>query len=132
MKLNLLKLSKEIEGSKFSKSEIASKCGIDRKTIENVLAGRDPKVSTIISLASILGLRISYLFDEEIDVRSAGRDYVEKGKIEHSGTEYNAPVALQNAELEQKNSKLESENAELNRKLIAAQERIIKLMENES
>lgn len=90
MKLNLNKLSSEIERSKFTKAELASRCSIDRKTIENVLAGRDPKVSTVISLATILGLRISYLFDEEVtEIRQAGRDYVEDGKIEHRGTEYN-------------------------------------------
>ncbi len=121
MKLNLCKLNKEIEGSRFTKTEIASKCGIDRKTIENVLAGRDPKVSTIISLATILGVRISYLFDEETEIRTAGRDYVERGRIEHNGTEHN--------ETNQIDINLAAENAELKRKLIEAQEKIIKLME---
>lgn len=121
MKLNLCKLNKEIDGSKFTKTEIASKCGIDRKTIENVLAGRDPKVSTIISLATILGLKISYLFDEETEIRTAGRDYVERGKIEHNATEFNEIKPIDND--------LAAENAELKRKLIEAQEKIIKLME---
>ena len=121
MRLNIKKLSSEIEGSKFSKVEIASKCGIDRKTIENVLVGRDPKLSTIITLASFLGLKISYLFDEEVEVRQAGRDYVEDGKIEHKGTEYNGPVTVDDG--------LAAENAELKRKLIEAQDKIIKLME---
>lgn len=122
MNLNICKLSKEIEKSKYSKMEIASKCGIDRKTIENVLAGRDPKLSTVVSLASILGLKISYLFDEEVEVRQAGRDFVEKGNIEHHGTEYNGPVTTMD-------TSLAAENAELKRKLIEAQEKIIKLME---
>ena len=122
MNLNICKLSKEIEESKYSKMKIASKCGIDRKTIENVLAGRDPKLSTVVSLASILGLKISYLFDEEIEVRQAGRDYVEDGKIEHKGTEYNGPVSIADSDLA-------AENAELRRELIEAQRKIIKLME---
>ncbi len=121
MKLNISKLVKEIDESKFTKIEIASKCGIDRKTIDNVLAGRDPKVSTIISLATILGLKISYLFDEETEIRSAGRDYVERGKIEHNGIENNDTKAPDND--------LIAENIELKRKLIEAQEKIIKLME---
>ncbi|MBD5280376.1 MAG: hypothetical protein HDS35_07525 [Bacteroides sp.] len=66
MKLNICKLNQEIERSKFTKSEIASNCKIDRKTIENVLAGRDPKLSTITSLATFLNLSISYLFDEDV------------------------------------------------------------------
>lgn len=122
MNLNLSKLCKEIEGSKFSKAEIASNCGIDRKTIENVLAGRDPKLSTIVSLASFLGIRISYLFDEDIEIKEAGRDYVERGNIEHSGPEYNGPVT-------EMGTNLVLENAELKQKLIEAQEKIIRLME---
>lgn len=123
MTLNINKLSKEIEGSKFNKVEIAKRCGIDRKTIENVLAGRDPKLSTIISLASFLNIKISYLFDEEVtEIREAGRDYVEKGNIKHEGTEYYAPVTVDNG--------LAAENAELKRKLIEAQDKIIKLMED--
>ena len=123
MNLNISKLSKGIEGSRFTKVEIASKCGIDRKTIENVLPGRDPKLSTVVSLASILGLKISYLFDEEVDVRQAGRDYVEGGgRIDHSGTEYNGPVTVE--------GDLARENADLRRKLIEAQDKIIKLMED--
>lgn len=65
---------------------------------------------------------MSFLFDEEanIETRKAGRDYVEDGKIEHHGTEYNAPISTLNYDLEK-------ENAELKKKLIAAQERIIQL-----
>lgn len=76
MTLNINKLREEIEKSNFGKSEIATKCGIDRKTIENVLSGRDPKVSTITSLASVLGIKISYLFDEaNIEVRDNERSF---------------------------------------------------------
>ena len=122
MELNLRKLNKEIEGSKFSKTELALKCGIDRKTIENVLAGRDPKLSTVISLASMLGVKISYLFDEEGDVRTAARDYVEKGKIEHHGTEYNGNSI--EADLRDQIAILKSQ--------LADKERIIHLMENQT
>lgn len=125
MNLNISKLSKAIEESDFTKIEIASKCGIDRKTIENVLAGRDPKLSTIVSLSSFLGLKISYLFDEEVEIRYAGRDYVEDGKIIHKGTEYNAPVTIQSNHVEQ----LEKENANLKCQLIEAQGKLIELLE---
>ena len=119
MNLNLSKLCKEIEGSKFSKAEIASNCGIDRKTIENVLAGRDPKLSTIVSLASFLGIRISYLFDEDIEIKEAGRDYVERGKIEHHGAEYNGSSS--EADLRDQIATLKSQ--------LMDKERIIKLLE---
>ncbi|MDE6479241.1 MAG: helix-turn-helix domain-containing protein [Muribaculaceae bacterium] len=120
MKLNLRKLNKEIEGSKFSKTELALKCGIDRKTIENVLAGRDPKLSTVVSLASMLGVKISYLFDEEGE-----------GKQSVSATDHSQAAGhdLQ-ISTSAKESELEKENQELRQQLIEAQSKIIKLMED--
>lgn len=121
MNLNISKLNKEIEGSKFSKVEIASKCGIDRKTIENILAGRDPKLSTIVSLASFLGLKISYLFDEEIEIRQAGRDYTENDHSKHFGSEYNGTITSTETDLRDQIAILKSQ--------LEDKERIIKLLE---
>ena len=121
MELNLRKLNKEIEGSKFSKTELALKCGIDRKTIENVLAGRDPKLSTVISLASMLGVKISYLFDEEGDEKptvSATDHSQAAGRDLHVATSA-------------RESDLEKENSDLRQQLIEAQSKIIRLMENQ-
>lgn len=121
MNLNINKLNKEIEGSKFSKVEIASKCGIDRKTIENILAGRDPKLSTIVSLASFLGIKISYLFDEEIEIRQAGRDYTENDHSKHFGSEYNGTITSTETDLRDQIAILKSQ--------LEDKERIIKLLE---
>lgn len=107
MRLNLNKLIDAVEGSRLSKVEISSRCGFDRKTLENVLSGRDPKLSTVISLAETLNLRIGFLFDEEIEVRAAGRDYVEKGKIEHKGPEYVGTVS--EADLREQIAQLKSQ-----------------------
>ena len=129
--MNYIALKEAIKRSGLQRKEIAERSNITPKTIDNILAGGDPKVSTLEAIANVIGIKIGMLFDEEIQIRQAQRDYVERGNIQHHGTEYNAPISFQNTELEQKNLKLEKENAELNRKLVAAQERIIKLMEKE-
>lgn len=115
MNLNISKLQKAIDESQKNKLDIALRCGIDRKTIENVLSGRDPKVSTIAKLADELGIKIGWLFDEEpMSIRQSGRDYVENGDINHGAA----------------TSELAAENAKLKTKLIEAQDRIIELLAN--
>lgn len=107
---------------KISKSKLCSMTGIARTTLDAILNGSDAKISTIEAIATAIGVKISFLFDEEItEIREAGRDYVEKGNIEHKGTEYNGPTSV--------DCDLASENTELRRKLIDAQDKIIKLME---
>lgn len=123
MNLNITKLARAIEESKYSKAEIALRCNIDRKTIENVLSGRDPKLSTVLALASVLDLRICYLFDEEqTDIHTAGRDYVERGNIEHNGPEHNGCSTVE-ADLRDQIAQLKSQ--------LADKERIIKLLERQ-
>ena len=124
MQLNISKLNKSIETSGLSKLEIASKCGIDRKTIENVLAGRDPKLSTIISLARILGLRIGYLFDEvDAGIHTEG-DY---SPASDSG---NVSVVVGDAVLAERVKALESLIAEKDERIIELKERIEELKKN--
>lgn len=120
--LNISRLSAEVEKLQLTKLQIAEKCGISRVTLDSVLKGKEIGLHKFLKLIDILGLNVGYFFDEEVtQVREAGRDYVEKGKIEHKGTEYNGPVAS--------DDRLAEENAELKRKLIEAQDKIIKLME---
>ncbi|MBD5311704.1 MAG: helix-turn-helix domain-containing protein [Bacteroides sp.] len=123
MVLNIGKLQKGIEESKFTKVEIASKCGIDRKTIENVLAGRDPKLSTVVSLASFLGLKISYLFDEPIssDDHSA--------KASGHGTIATALDARGDSMLTEKIQLLETLLSEKDERIAEKNERIAELKE---
>lgn len=86
--LNFKKIENAMIEHKVSKAKLCSSTGIARTTLDAILNGSDTKVSTIESIASALNLRIGYLFDEDTEIRSAGRDYVERGKIEHSGPEY--------------------------------------------
>lgn len=110
-----------LEG-KITKAKLCSATGIARTTFDAILNGSDAKISTIEAISKVLKVKIGFLFDEEIEIRQAGRDYVEDGKIEHKGTEYNGPVSVVD-------SNLAAENAELKRELIAAQRKIINLME---
>lgn len=123
-----------MELSKITKAKLCSSLNIARTTLDAILNGGDTKVSTIEAIANELHVNIGFLFDEELktDIRQAGRDYVEKGKIEHHGDEYNFPIQGNSesvSETSSNDSDLAKENAELKRKLIAAQERIIELMD---
>lgn len=120
--LNINKLSTEVEKCQLTKLQLAEKCGISRVTLDSMLKGKEIGLHKFLKLIDALKMNVGYFFDEEItQVREAGRDYVEKGKIEHKGTEYNGPVTVDDG--------LAAENAELKRKLIEAQDKIIKLME---
>ncbi|MDR1181249.1 MAG: hypothetical protein LBL13_04670 [Bacteroidales bacterium] len=63
--MNINKLEKLINESKLSKTEICSKCGFTRPTLDNALSGSDIKISTIISLANFFEVPVGYFFDEE-------------------------------------------------------------------
>lgn len=122
--LNLNKLAKEVDKSPFAKIELAKRCGISRVTLDSVIKGKEIGLFKFLKLVDALGVKVGYFFDEDevVEVHTAGRDFVEQGSIEHSGTEFNAPMTTAQCDLVK-------ENAELKRKLIEAQERIIKLME---
>lgn len=122
--LNIKKIENAMTNGRFTKSKLCSATGIARTTLDAILNGSDAKISTIESISRVLNVKISYLFDEEVDVRQAGRDYVEGGKVEFKGAEYNGPVTVGGE------GDLARENADLRRKLIEAQDKIIKLMED--
>lgn len=62
--MNINKLNKLVNSSKLNKVQIAEKCGVSRTTLDNVLAGADAKISTIESLAKVLGVSVGALFDD--------------------------------------------------------------------
>lgn len=120
--MNTKKLESLIDGKKFTKAKVIKATGISRPALDSILAGNDFKVSNLEKLARALNVKIGFLFDEEIEVevRKAGRDYVERGKIEHKGPEYNGSGYSEAVLLEQIAS-LKSQ--------LADKEKIIKLME---
>ena len=63
--MNIKKLNELLNASKLNKVQIAERCGVSRTTLDNVLSGADAKISTIESLAKVLGVSVGYLFDDE-------------------------------------------------------------------
>lgn len=73
--MNINKLNELLNSSKMNKVQIAERCGVSRTTLDNVLAGADAKISTIESLAKVLGVRVGCLFDEDqISISSINDD----------------------------------------------------------
>lgn len=118
--LNVKKIESAMNERNFTKVKLCNATGIARTTLDAILNGSDAKISTIEAIATELHLHIGYLFDEEIEVRQAGRDYVEKGKIEHKGPEYNGGSVVE-AELREQIALLKSQ--------LEDKERIIRLLE---
>lgn len=120
--LNIRKIEKAMMNGHISKSTLCTKTGIARTTLNAILNGSDAKISTIESISKVLNVKIGFLFDEEIDldIRQAGRDFVEKGKIEHNGSEYSGAGSVE-ADLRDQIAQLKSQ--------LADKDRIIKLME---
>lgn len=119
LKKRLLMLRKNL-------AEVARLINVSPQALNQTLSASDIKTGFIEKLSSTLEIPISMFFEEDerfFEIRQSGRDYVERGNIEHHGTEYNGSVSV-------KDSNLAAENAELKRKLIEAQEKIIKLMED--
>ena len=118
--LNTKKIEAAMTEGKISKAKLCTITGIARTTLDAILNGSDAKISTIESISKVLNIRIGFLFDEEIEVRAAGRDYVEKGKIEHTGPEYNGTGSIE-SDLREQIAQLKSQ--------LEDKERIIKLLE---
>lgn len=68
MCLNINKLQKLVAESKLNKVDLAKACGFTRVTLDNVLQGADVKISTISSLAKVLGVDVAYLFQKGDDL----------------------------------------------------------------
>lgn len=64
MSLNISKLQAIFDEGKFRKADVIAASGISKGTLENVLKGLDPKVSTIQAIANAVGIKVSYFFDE--------------------------------------------------------------------
>lgn len=116
--LNTKKIEQSMAVGKMTKAKLCSATGIARTTLDAILNGSDAKISTIEAISKVLNVRIGFLFDEENEVRSAGRDYVEGGKIEHKGTEYNGPVTIADEALRAENERLKEELLEAKQEII--------------
>ena len=121
MCLNISKIEKLMKERNLRKADVIARSGISKGTLENVLKGMDAKISTVKSLSDVLGVCVGELFfEEEVEIRTAGRDYVEKGNIVHHGTEYNGDGMGIESELREQINVLKSQ--------LEDKERIIQLL----
>ena len=119
--MNVSKLNALIDGKKITKASIVKKTGISRPALDSILDGNDCKVSNLEEIPRALGVLVGYFFDEDTtEVRQAGRDYVERGKIEHKGPEYNGCSSVE-ADLRDQIAQLKSQ--------LEDKEQIIRLLE---
>ena len=117
--MNVSKVSHLIDSGTITKAEILRRTGWSRPTLDAILCGKDFRVSNLEKLANVLNLKVGYFFDEEVtEIRQAGRDYVEDGKIEHKGTEYNGPVTVADEALRAENERLKEELLEAKQEII--------------
>ena len=63
--MNIRKINQLLEQSKLNKVQIAQACGVSRTTLDNMLSGADVKISTVESLAKVMGVSASVFFMEE-------------------------------------------------------------------
>jgi len=61
--MNVQRIMDIIVSNKLSKIDIAAKMKVSRTTLDNLLNGADVKVSTIESLAEVLGVSVAEFFD---------------------------------------------------------------------
>lgn len=61
--MNVQRIMDIITSNKLSKVDIAVKMKVSRTTLDNLLNGADVKVSTIESLADVLGVSVAEFFD---------------------------------------------------------------------
>ncbi len=132
--LNTKKLTTEIEKLKLTKVEIAKQCGISRVTLDSVLKGKEIGLHKFLKLVDTTGLNVGFFFDEEViekkEFHSSGEKAVQADHIDKIDMRDQRNMSESNV---QKNKpsyeELELKVADLNDKLIEAQGRIIKLMD---
>ena len=76
--MNITILHKLLE-TKGAKADVIRKTGLSRPTIDGILSGGDPRVSTIEKIADALKIPVTTFFTDGdcYDIRTAGRDYHE-------------------------------------------------------
>lgn len=118
--LNLIKALAESKNIPIT--QLAQAVGVSEQQIHLMVRKNSTKIETLEKIARVLNVSVSVFFDEDTtEIRQAGRDYVEDGKIEHKGTEYNGPVTIADEALRAENERLKEE-------LLEARKEIINLM----
>lgn len=110
-----------------SMAAVARKLSITPQSLNQILGASDIKTGLIEQLSTVYSRPISYFFDEEdVNIRTAGRDYVEKGKIEYKGKEHDHTSAISDINIAVLEERIKSLEA-----LLAEKERLIKVLMGE-
>lgn len=119
---NLILIKALAESKNIPITQLAQAVGVSEQQIHLMVRKNSTKIETLEKIARVLNVSVSVFFDEDTtEIRQAGRDYVEDGKIEHKGTEYNGPVTIADEALRAENERLKEE-------LLEARKEIINLM----
>lgn len=115
-------INKKLQELRMSKTEFGRRIGIPQQNVNRILEKDTIDTGKLAKISDVLSFNFFTLFcDEEVaELRQAGRDYVERGKITHSGTEYAASSAAV-SDLREQIAQLKSQ--------LADKERIIQLLE---
>lgn len=76
--MNIVLLNKLVNECKMSKTQIAEMAEISRTTLDNALNGADIKISTVESLANVLGVSPSIFFGGENTFDKKGLNMYER------------------------------------------------------
>lgn len=115
--LNLIKALAESKNIPIT--QLAQAVGVSEQQIHLMVRKNSTKIETLEKIARVLNVSVSVFFDEDTtEIRQAGRDYVEDGKIEHKGTEYNGPVTIADEALRAENERLKEELLEAKQEII--------------
>lgn len=106
---------------RMSQTEFGSRIGVPQQNIRRIFEKSSIDTDKLLSICAALNFNFFELYCDLATVKSAGRDFVERGKIEHHGTEYNGSITSNEADLRDQISQLKSQ--------LADKEKIIKLLE---
>lgn len=113
--VNYNRLKQAIKDSKISRKEIALLADVTPKTIDNILAGGDPKVSTIEAIATAIGVNVKDLFGSSETTVLIG----DGSQLNQKGSHHNKNISSScNAEV------LEIEVKMLKEKIVDKEERL--------
>ena len=126
MKLNKVDIGSEIEARinqlGLSKSEFGRKIGIPQQNVNRILEKPSIDTDKLLQICSVLDYNFFALYHD-------ATQHMTVQAINHSAASLSGDAMVLNNGLTTKDTDLAAENAELKRKLIEAQEKIIKLME---
>lgn len=99
---------------------LAESVGMTEQNLHRCIRENKIQAQNLERISLQLEVPITEFFDERnvTEIRQAGRDYVEDGKIEHKGTEYNAPVTIADEALREENERLKEELLEARKEII--------------